>query len=663
MAVKRHVIAGVATLASLYVGVSNALGLGELRLESALNQPLNATLYLQGGEGVSAQDVVISLAGQGAFDNAGIERPFFLTDLRFVPVQEGNRLYFKVQSTRPIREPYLNFLVELRQPNGRMLREYTLLLDPPLYNPQAVVASPAVTRAAINRPVQPGQAARSSAQSAAPARPALPDLQPQPGAARYTTVSGDTLWEIASRQRPHPDASVRETMLAIAALNPQAFIDGDINRLRLGQPLVLPTIEQLVSSADARSLATPAARPPASAPDPGVDQVEPAVGVQPPAAADTLGTGRLRIEDVPVSDVEAETAEVYSRLMALETRFNVLLGELEERDARIAALQAELDVLHAARAAEASSEETLAGAAVSGPGGMKPGSGSGPIGSSDSPVPGAVAAEPLPVQSDETGSNSSFWAAWFAIPLVLIALLLIRMLRRRDAKPVSGIEPTASMATSISASESDADQVIARPVVTPAVPKPPVDPLDGVELYITYGRFAEARTLLEKAIEENPQRLELHHRLLRVLAEMGDKPAFLQQEQRILELSGDRSEGLRIRSRFTSLFAGDDELVEQIDHLDPMLEEGAVDASLPEDNYSDDNTSQLNLNDFTLDPDWDLIDALEPEPLRKKTEQGSSAQDRVDEELDDSFESSLHELPDVEELEEDHFGNSGKDKS
>ncbi|HSP32276.1 MAG TPA: peptigoglycan-binding protein LysM, partial [Halomonas sp.] len=137
MAVKRQVIAGVATLAALYVGVSNALGLGELQLDSALNQPLSASIQLQGGEGLSPDDIRVSLANQEAFQSAGIDRPFFLTDLRFVPVVENNRLFIRVESSRPVREPFLNFLVELRRPNGRMLREYTLLLDPPLYQPQA----------------------------------------------------------------------------------------------------------------------------------------------------------------------------------------------------------------------------------------------------------------------------------------------------------------------------------------------------------------------------------------------------------------------------------------------------------------------------------------------------------------------------------------------
>lgn len=189
MAVRRQVIVGVASLAALYVGVSNALGLGQILLDSSLNQPLSATIQLQDGQGLSASDVIVSLAEPDAFEKAGIDRPFFLTDLRFVPVVENSRLFIRVESTRPIREPYLNFLVELRRPGGRILREYTVLLDPPLYEPQrASLAAPATTQTPprARQPVAvqpvPLQSAQTSRAASNPSRTqlqSLPDMQPQ----------------------------------------------------------------------------------------------------------------------------------------------------------------------------------------------------------------------------------------------------------------------------------------------------------------------------------------------------------------------------------------------------------------------------------------------------------------------------------------------------
>ncbi|WVM91043.1 FimV/HubP family polar landmark protein [Halopseudomonas pachastrellae] len=78
-------------------------------------------------------------------------------------------------------------------------------------------------------------------------------MKPQPGAERYTTVSGDTLWTIAERTRPTPVASINDTMTAIHSLNRGAFVNGDIDRLKLGQTLVLPTAEQLGGSGDAQA--------------------------------------------------------------------------------------------------------------------------------------------------------------------------------------------------------------------------------------------------------------------------------------------------------------------------------------------------------------------------------------------------------------------------
>src|SRR5690606_32799263 len=109
--VHRQIIAGMASLAALYAGSSHALGLGELQLESALSQPLRGVITLHGAQGLTPADVRISLADAEAFARVGIERPHFLTDLRFTPVMLNQQLAVRVESSRPVNEPYLNFLV------------------------------------------------------------------------------------------------------------------------------------------------------------------------------------------------------------------------------------------------------------------------------------------------------------------------------------------------------------------------------------------------------------------------------------------------------------------------------------------------------------------------------------------------------------------------
>ncbi|WP_409521641.1 FimV family protein, partial [Pseudomonas sp.] len=115
----------------LYSGLVPALGLGDINLQSALNQPLNAEIELLDVGDLTRDEVKVRLASQSAFDQSGVDRPFFLNDLRFTPVMRGKTSVVRVVSTQPVREPYLNFIVEVARPGGTLLREYTLLLDPP----------------------------------------------------------------------------------------------------------------------------------------------------------------------------------------------------------------------------------------------------------------------------------------------------------------------------------------------------------------------------------------------------------------------------------------------------------------------------------------------------------------------------------------------------
>ncbi|TFZ33424.1 peptigoglycan-binding protein LysM, partial [Pseudomonas syringae] len=110
--------------------LASALGLGEVTLHSAPNQQLNAGIQLRETGGLSNEAVIARLASPEAFAKAGIERVFFLNDLRFTPVLRGDRGVIRVVSSKPVTEPYLSFLVQLARPNGDLLHEYTVLLDP-----------------------------------------------------------------------------------------------------------------------------------------------------------------------------------------------------------------------------------------------------------------------------------------------------------------------------------------------------------------------------------------------------------------------------------------------------------------------------------------------------------------------------------------------------
>ena len=257
----RKLVLAIAAGSALSSGMGHALGLGEVTLQSALNQPLIAEIELLEVRDLASNEVIPSLATPEAFTKAGVERQFFLTDLKFTPVLKPNgKSVIRVTSTKPMREPYLNFLVEVLWPNGRLLREYTVLLDPPLYTPQSVIPASAQLPIAAPAPrIQapaPTPAPRPAAVAAPTPRPVAP-AAPAAAAAlqgnEYKTTANDTLWEIALRARA--GGSVHQTMLAIQDLNPDAFIGGNINRLKNGQVLRLPDEQQIRNRAQGEALA------------------------------------------------------------------------------------------------------------------------------------------------------------------------------------------------------------------------------------------------------------------------------------------------------------------------------------------------------------------------------------------------------------------------
>ncbi|WP_185266587.1 type IV pilus assembly protein FimV [Halopseudomonas xiamenensis] len=601
------------SLAVLYAGVSHALGLGELQLESALHQPLRATISLNGAQGLQPGDVRISLADAEAFSRVGIERPHFLTDLRFTPVMLGQQLAVRVESNRPVNEPYLNFLVQLHRPGGLLLREYTLLLDPPLYQPTPIMEATVLPQpVAVPVVATPAPSPR--------VQPSLPALQPQVGAGQYQTASGDSLWSIASATRPDESVAVRTQMLAIRALNPDAFVDGDMDRLRTGRTLILPTVEQVGGSPASVAGSTPVA------PVSTGREVLPAVAAPLPAHAGQ--SDRLRIEEPALQAAALENEELKNRLGVLESRFNVLLAELDTRDRQIASLQAELDVMRRARDAQLAAvpavvqaDEATRFSSASAQAGVLLPDADGPA------VPGAVeaqqpSAELAPPAVEPQPSIMNWWPALLALLVLIAGTIILRLRRGPEPEPVVALRsPTPE------------------PVAMPG--SKTADPLEGVELYITYGRLVEARDLLDKAINAEPQRVDLRQRQLAVLAELGDATAFAEQEALVLEMGGDRARVDQLKARFPQM---EQQRPRQSGPVEPLQEAPA--ALLDE---SADSVA-LDLDSFELDADWDLIDQLDVDnPKPQVAEQVA---------LSEPFESNLKDFPEVGELDEgfaDHF--------
>jgi len=327
---------------ALWLSSAAALGLGEIDVKSALNQRFAAVIPLAAGSAEEAESAQVSLASYAEFQRAGLERSEYLSSLRFSVRTDGGAPRIEVSSAQIAREPFVNFLVEVRSQGNRLLREYTVLLDPPGFQPApsapVVATAPARPAAVAPTPSAVAPAAQPAAAAPKPAtpeffetseesasRPSAPAVVPQPPIASASTSgpatavvqgdsygpvkAGETFWSIASSLRD-PSATMPQMLLAIYEANRGAF-DGGINGLRIGSSLQIPSLDQITAvppaTAKARvdalragpaavkpkpavvAPATPAAAPPAvKAPEPAAAPTpspKPEIVAAPPAPA------------------------------------------------------------------------------------------------------------------------------------------------------------------------------------------------------------------------------------------------------------------------------------------------------------------------------------------------------------------------------------------
>lgn len=249
----RKLAVAMALAGGLGSGVAQALGLGEIELQSWLNEPLDAEISLRESRGVDPGDVFVNVAPEAAYQRIGIDRHQFLSRLRFevVTASDGS-LVVNVSSREPLREPYLNFLLELTWPNGRLMREYSVLVDPPVYAEDSGVQEQVSAPSAA--PASPRQAAPRSQESVRRQAQAESSLARGYQADTFgPTGPSDTLWTIAQRVRPDSSVSMQQVMLALQDQNPNAFMGGNINRLKRGEVLRVPTMEQIRSRSQAEA--------------------------------------------------------------------------------------------------------------------------------------------------------------------------------------------------------------------------------------------------------------------------------------------------------------------------------------------------------------------------------------------------------------------------
>ena len=538
----RKLVLAMAAASALSSGMANALGLGELTLKSAQNQPLDAEIELLDVRDLTAAEVAPSLAPPEDFSKAGVAFPTYLEDLTFTPVINPNgKSVLRVTSSQPLPEPVVKFLVQVMWPQGRLLRDYSVLLD------QAKA-----------------QGDKPAAGNVAPAVTA---------AGSYTTQRRDTLWQIAARNTQ--GGSIQQTMIAIQALNPDAFIGNNINQLKVGQVLRLPDQQQIQNIPQGEATAEVAEQYAAWREGrrlgPRARQLDATRRGAAEAAPARIAQGdNLRLVS-PGNQAGADQAKALNdKLAVAQESLDTSRRDNEELKSRMADLQSQLDKLQ--RLIELKNNQLARleaqGAAAPAEPVAKPAPAA--VDTAPKPVPAAEAAPAGQPDSviDEIMGNPLLLGLISGSAFLVLLLLLLLLARKRkaqqeaekhlrmaraleeeqgagfdsDSASFDGVEVSAPSVTlspavvAASAAAATAAEKTAAPAVE-AQPEPQADPhaalLAEVEQCVAEGRLNRATDLLEPAVAAAPQRDDLRLKLMDVYARQGDQSAFVEQERKL----------------------------------------------------------------------------------------------------------------------------------
>lgn len=409
-------------------GLGHALAVKDVQTKSALGEPYSAEVELTELGDLNADEIRVSLATQEDFDRLGIERVYFLSELQFeVVVNAGGRSYIKVTTSKPVREPYLDYVVRIAWPGNTRLQEITALLDPPVVTEAAAPAvEQAVSSAGSEAPPAiepleevvaepapatdaPAPVVSTPAKKEQPAASVQPEPaedaaapSPAPQADSYRTRSGDTMARIAQQFRPD-GASTNQTMVAIQQANPKAFAEGNINQLKRGQVLRIPSesdiraisaseasasirqqtqtwrnnqaaaapaLEGQQLDATAAAPAAPAAAAPVSKPEMKLLGAEAgkagsaAAGKEQGVAAKPEDSKKLDANKARAEAAKAEKAKLAGNVSSLDAQVKANDKQLEVQNAKLAELQAKLKEQQDKQAAKAAAAPAAAATPV-----------------------------------------------------------------------------------------------------------------------------------------------------------------------------------------------------------------------------------------------------------------------------------------------------------
>ncbi|MEO8453176.1 MAG: FimV/HubP family polar landmark protein, partial [Gemmatimonadota bacterium] len=564
---------------------AGALGLGEITLRSALNQPLVAEIPVTANSADELNQLSVQLAPAATFERFGLDRPRFLDDLSFKVTRDGARTLVRVTSTQPVSEPFVSLLLDVAWPQGRLLREYTVLLDPPTFaRPDS--SGPAATGqgAAAQRTTPPAAAGPEASapvirRAPAPtgttvgvgtAGAATGSLSSGPDGSSYGPVrSNETLWRISERLRADSNVTVNQMMMALYRANPEAF-SGNINRLRRGAILRLPRGKDLadISTRQATNEVLRQDqewRGAASSPSPVPARLQLVPPTEQPAAK-APGTG-----GIPSPAAAAERAALEQELAEKQRLLTV-------KDSQLKALQDRVSQLEAKTAAPAPTEQAPVVAPVESPPTVQPEAGTEAVGKVPAESSPAVeertpAVRPPQDRTKGGGFLSSLTGLIFngvflvsAAAVLLVGLFLIFARRRmatadeashrfdndfrgdvggganstqpmvrRDGYSVEEAATDRTQSTpavSRAPRDTDAETALERTISTEgAVELDQADVVAEADFHMAYGLYDQAAELLSRALRDSPDRRDLRLKLLEVFFIWENKTSFLKEAQ------------------------------------------------------------------------------------------------------------------------------------
>jgi pilus assembly protein FimV len=564
----RFALTGVALAASLLLsGQAWALGLGRLTVQSALGETLRAEIDVTNITPEEASTLQLRVASPEVYRSAGIDYNAVLPSTQ-VALQRrpDGRTVLRVTSDRAVVEPFLDVILEVNWAAGRLVRAYTLLLDPPgsrpapptmAAAPTAPVISPSPAPAPERRPAAPPAAVPAPAPAPAPQRAAAPAPAPARAAADKVRVeSGDTLSRIASRVRPE-GVSLEQMLVSLFRANPDAFIASNMNRLRAGAVLDVPAAEtsQQVEVAEARRVIQAQSADFSAYRQRLAGNVAPAPAAEAPARQAT-GTVQAQVEDRRQAAPTPDQLKLSQGSVKASAPESAVSRQTEQRDAtaRVAELARNVEELKRLQGTAASAAAPVVAAApapvvVAAAPAPAPAPTAAPATAPAAPAvtaaaPKPPAARPAPAPAPEPGWLDSLLANPLVLPGagVLVALLVglgLYRMRGRLRKPggetsflesrlqpdsffgASGGQridtreaPSSTASSSMSYSLSQLDAI------------GDVDPVAEADVYLAYGRDLQAEEILKEAMRATPERQAIRVKLLEVYAKRRDTKGF-----------------------------------------------------------------------------------------------------------------------------------------